>query len=344
MVARVAEARQARCPQGLALAMGIILGSLLGFPLRASAGSVLVLGFLEEGKPNTRIRQSVIQFLSRMGEEVVGVSLSAAEQLCTQTDCMVRLGERYSAQRLVGGDLIANDNSYRINVWLFDRISELPNSAEATCTDCSPELLSETVARTAGHALEISMPPPPPSPPSLHSATRPAAAPLAVCAPSSYHTFGRGLFIGSLSALTAAGLVTGAVFAGENGQYAANLTSDYQLAFSLTAVAAAGLIAAALPWQRFFSGDSDGDNSNRECAMPRRRFGFGRGLAIGAIGTFGLLGLISAFTLNGLNNGVASTDPSGMPTSYYDLRPHYTAASVISAGMIAGLGLVIFIP
>ena len=79
----------------LGLFLALVLGVLLGFPLRASAASVLVLGFVEEGRPNARVRQSVIQFLQRMGEEVVGASLSSADQLCTQSDCLARLGERH---------------------------------------------------------------------------------------------------------------------------------------------------------------------------------------------------------------------------------------------------------
>jgi hypothetical protein len=336
--------------QALPVFLATTLFLLLGFSRPASAGTVLVLGFVEEGKPNARVRQSVIQFLQRMGEEVVGVSLPASEQLCTQTDCMVRLGEHYQAQRLIGGDLIPNDTSYRIMVWLFDRVSELPNSAESVCTDCNPELLADTVARMAGQALELPASPVSASPPAKASSL-PTSPPPVRCVAAD-RTFGRGVGIGSLTALTTAGLVTGLVLAGEDGRVfhasdgmnepalAYHLTSPYQLAFSLTAVSAAGLIAAALPWRRIMG---EGGDAGTECrSLPRNRWSFGRGVAIGALGTFTLLGLVSAFTLTGMNGSVAGSDLNGMPIPY-DFRAQYTAASVVSAGMIVGLGLAIFL-
>lgn len=330
---------------------GLTLVLLLGFARAAAAGPVLVLGFIEEGKPNARVRQSVIQFLQRMGEEVVGPSLPSADQLCTQSDCLARLGERHQAQRLLGGELIPNDNSYRIQVWLFDRTTEMPNSAETSCTDCSAELLADTVARTAGNVLEAGA-----AQQQQQQAPRPAApsppvqSQTAACR-TPYRTFGRGLALGSMAALTLAGLTTGLVLAGYNGQPYQPGNSDSPhysfanhtaLALGLTAAPALGLTAAALPWHTLLH--SPGHRSGLGvCPTDRGRWSFGRGMAIGALGSLGVAGLASAFALTAVNGSVYAMSSDGSALTY-DLKPHYTAASVAAGAMIAGLALAIFIP
>lgn len=335
---------------GLSLALALVM--FVGFPLRASAGPVLVLGFVEEGRPNARIRQSVIQFLQRMGEEVVGTSLSSSDQLCTQSDCLTRLGERHQAQRILGGELIPNDNSYRVLVWLFDRVTEMPNSAETTCTDCNAELLADTVARTAGNVLEVGAAP-------QQEVQRPRVASQPVQQPTTacrtpYRSFGRGVAIGSLAALTLAGLTTGLVLAGYNGQpylpeaaRSDGASPTYRfgphtgLALGLTAAPALGLAAAALPWHSLLPGHHR--SSVGVCPDATGRRSFGRGIAVGALGSFAISGLVSAFALTAVNGSVYATHPDGSDITY-DLKPHYTTASVVGAAMIAGLGLALFIP
>ena len=44
-----------------------------------------------------------------------------------------------------------------------------------------------------------------------------------------------------------------------------------------------------------------------------------------------------------VNGSIYAANPDGSAITY-DLKPHYTAASVTAAAMIAGLGLAIFIP
>lgn len=334
------------------LGLTLVLVLLLGAARPAAAGPVLVLGFVEEGKPNARVRQSVIQFLQRMGEEVVGPSLPTADQLCTQSDCLGRLGERHGAQRILGGELIPNDNSYRIQVWLFDRTSEMPSSAETVCTDCNAELLADTVSRTAGNVLEAGavqqqqqqqvQRPAAPSPP-VQSQTAACRTP--------YRTFGRGIALGSMAALTLAGLTTGLVLAGYNGQPYQPGNSDSPhysfanhtaLALGLTAAPALGLTAAALPWHSLLH--SPGHRSGLGvCPTDRGRWSFGRGMAIGALGSLGVAGLASAFALTAVSGSVYAMNQDGSALTY-DLKPHYTAASVAAGAMIAGLALAIFIP
>lgn len=329
------------------------LGLFFALPGKALAAPVLVLGFLEEGKPNQRIRQGVVQFLARMGEEVVAAPLSAADQQCTQTDCLVRLGERHQAQRLVGGEIIPNDSSYRILVWLFDRVSELPNTTEASCVDCTAEMLLETVARTTGRVLEVSAAPPPA--PSQEKPSAPvSAAQQAPAGCSGYKTFARGLAVGSLAAITVAGLVTGFALAGQNGQIyqagdgvndptiAYNFTPHYRLALGLSGLSAAGLVAAALPWQQVL-GRPAPECPRQGPAGRASRYGFGRGLAIGALGSLTLAGLVTAFTLTGLSGSPYGYNADGSAITY-NLKPHYQAAYAVSAGMAAGLGLAIFLP
>lgn len=336
----------------LALGAGLLFVLLGGRPSHAVAGSVLVLGFVEDGKPNAAMRHSVMQFLARMGEEVVASPLSNADQLCTQTDCLVRLGERHRAQRLVGGELIRNDTSYRIMVWLFDRVSELPNSAEATCTDCNAEMLADMLGRTVGRALEVGVPPPPPAPVQQRSAPAPEAA-LATTktACGSRRGFGRGVALGALSAATAAGLATGIGLASQNGQlYQAGQNGqpdrfyDFRahtgIAFGLTAVSAVGLTMTAIPWNRLLYGRR---RDAAEVCNTSSRWTFSRGVAVGALGELALMGLVSALALTAMNGATYAENPDGTPITY-SFKPHYTTASVLSAGMLVGLGVALFWP
>jgi len=341
----------------LALGVGLLLSLICGQPSRAHAGSVLVLGFVEDGKPNAAMRQSVMQFLSRMGEEVVASPLSATDQLCTQTDCLVRLGERHRAQRLVGGELIRNDTSYRINVWLFDRVSELPNSAEATCTDCNAEMLADMLGRTVGRALEVGVPPPAPPPPSSSSSlngqrTALAAEPAQVSrrACGSKRGFLRGLALGSLSATTAAGLATGIGLAASHGQVyqtgeggmpdrVYDFGTHTGVAFGLTAVSAVGLALTAVPWSRVLYGR----RNDTEVCTTSSRWTFARGVAVGSLGALAAMGLTSALALTAMNGATYDVNADGTPITY-SLKPHYTTASVLSAGMLVGLGVALFWP
>lgn len=332
----------------------LLLVLLCGWTPRAVAGSVLVLGFVEDGKPNAAMRHSVMQFLARMGEEVVASPLSTADQLCTQTDCLVRLGERHRAQRLVGGELIRNDTSYRIMVWLFDRISELPNSAEATCTDCNAEMLADMLGRTVGRALEIGTPPPSPPPPVQQrspSAPETALAPPHPAACGSRRSFGRGVAIGALSATTAAGLVTGIALASQSGQlYQAGENGmpdrvyDFRahagISFGMTAVSAVGLTLAAMPWNRLLYGRRR--DATEVCATSPR-WTFTRGVAVGSLGALALMGLVSSLAMTGMNGATYAENADGTPITY-SLKTQYTTASVLSAGMLVGLGVALFWP
>jgi hypothetical protein len=334
----------------------LLLGLLCARPLPAQAGSVLVLGFVEDGKPNQRLRQAVMTFLQRMGEEVVGSNLSVADQQCMQTDCLVRLGSQYQAQRVIGGELFPNDNSYRIMVWLYDRVSDQPNSAEARCTDCNPDLLSETVARTAGQVLEASTPTPAAAAPITEAPPPPlpaASPPRSQRCPPAARTFGRGVAIGSLAALSAAGLVTTIGLAGTSGslyraQDGSAVLADIHyrlapaagLAGGLTALVALGLTAAALPWDRLRGQPGPSESS---CPPTPSRLRFGRGLASGALGSLGLAGLVSGIALTSVNGSVYGRNLDGSSISYA-LKPHSFAAYGLAAGLLAGLGLTLLWP
>jgi hypothetical protein len=277
--------------------------------------------------------------------------LPPADQLCTQTDCLIRLGERHRAQRLVGGELIRNDSSYRVLVWLFDRISELPNSAEAICIDCNAEMLVDLLSRTVGRVLEVGAIPPPPPPRQSHSEPAQAIAPAIVkqAGCPSMRKFGRGLAIGALSATTAAGLITGIALASQSGKVyqpgdgaRSDISYDFRassgLTFGLTAVSALGLAAAAIPWQRLIYGRERLD----QCTASSR-YTFNRGVAVGSLGALSLMGLTSALALTGMNGAFYGNNSDGSPITY-SLKPQYTTASVMSAGLLIGLGVAIFLP
>jgi hypothetical protein len=323
----------------------------------AAANPVLVVGFQEEGRPSGKARHAVMQFLQRMGEEVVTVTLAPQEQVCNQTDCLLRLADRYGAKRLVGGEITPNDSNYRILVWIFDRVSQQPSMTEARCSDCSSDQLYDTAARTAGQLLEAGQSPPVPAP-ALASSPPPASASPAVADGErgcrSEYTFSRGIAIGALSALTAATLSTGFAFLGLNGRsYAArtdggpditlDFTQHYRFSLGLSAIPAVAAVAAALPWRDILSTSRPGVSKPRCADAPQGRFGFRRGLMVGSLGALTVAGLATSIGLSAVNGSAyAYNDDASAVT--YSLRAHYSAGYALSAVMAVGLGLSLAIP
>ena len=334
------------------------LSLLCLFPLRALAEPVLVVGFQEEGRPSPRARHAVMQFLQRMGEEVVTVSLSSQEQVCNQTDCLMRLADRYQAKRLVGGDITPNDKNYLIQVWIFDRASQQPAMTEARCSECSSEQLYDTAARTAGQLLEggagaltpaspaMAAPPPVSSGPEQQAVQPTCRGPA--------YSFGRGIAIGALAALTGASLATGFTFLGLNGRtystrsdgmgdITLDFTQAYRWSIGLSAIPAAATLAAALPWHEILAPPRQAQTLPRCQESPSRRFSFRRGLAVGSLGALAVAGLASSVVLTAMNGSVYAYNNDGSPVTY-NLRAHYSAGYALSAVMAAGLGLSLAIP
>ncbi len=334
------------------------LSLLCLFPLRALAEPVLVVGFQEEGRPSPRARHAVMQFLQRMGEEVVTVSLSSQEQVCNQTDCLLRLADRYQAKRLVGGDITPNDKNYLIQVWIFDRASQQPAMTEARCSECSSEQLYDTAARTAGQLLEggagaltsaspaMAAPAPAPSSPEQQTVQPTCRGPA--------YSFGRGIAIGALAALTGASLATGFAFLGLNGRtystrsdgmgdITLDFTQAYRWSIGLSAIPAAATLAAALPWHEILAPARQAQTLPRCQESPSRRFSFRRGLAVGSLGALTVAGLASSVALTAMNGSAYAYNNDGSPVTY-NLRAHYSAGYALSAVMAAGLGLSLAIP
>ncbi len=344
--------------QGPSVAILGLLSLLCWFPVRALAEPVLVVGFQEEGRPSPRARHMVMQFLQRMGEEVITVSLSSQEQVCNQTDCLLRLADRYQAKRLVGGDITPNDKNYLIQVWIFDRASQQPSMTEARCSECNSEQLYDTAARTAGQLLEggaaaagASASPPAPAPATTSQPQTQTVAPS--CRGPAY-SFGRGLAIGALAALTGASLATGFTFLAWNGRsYATrsdgmgditlDYTQAYRWAIGMSAIPAAATIAAALPWHEILPPPRTAPSLPR-CAEPAsRRFTFRRGLAAGSLGALAVAGLASSIALTAMNGSAYAYNNDGSAVTY-NLRAHYSAGYALTAVMAAGLGLSLAIP
>lgn len=338
--------------RGLSLLIGLWV---LGLVPSATAAPTLVVGFLEQGRPNARIRQAVQQFLERMGEEVRLASLSPTEQQCTASDCLQVLAARHRASRLLGGDLIPNDTSYKIQVWLFDQQTGQPAMAETLCPDCTPTQLQDMVARTAGQLVErgsTPLPPPVGSAPLAPVATTPKPPVPAACR-RPYRTFGRGLALGAHGALAVAGLSTGVALLAQDGAVYLDrpdgqpdatyrLTRHAQLAFGLSALPVAGTLVAAIDWRDLFSPPRPG-HSLAACPKETGRWTFSRGLAVGSLGALGLAGLTTS---------VALLAQDGQPYAYhnddspiaYDLAPHHRTAFGVTAALLAGLGLSLIIP
>ncbi|HNK46834.1 MAG TPA: hypothetical protein PKL17_18765 [Pseudomonadota bacterium] len=133
-----------------------LLAALIGFsslPAHA-APLILVLGIKREGQSSAKSRSVVAQHLLRMGEPAVSPSLQSSELLCTEKPCLTRLGKAFSARRLIGGEVFPNDRSYLVRLWLYDLDAEQPTLVEERCTDCSEELLQESVSRAAGRLVD----------------------------------------------------------------------------------------------------------------------------------------------------------------------------------------------
>lgn len=335
----------------------ILLGALCWGMASARANPVLVVGFQEEGRPSSKARHAVMQFLQRMGEDVVTVSLSSQEQVCNQTDCLLRLSDRYQAKRLVGGEITPNDKNYRILVWIFDRVTQQPNMTEARCSECSSDQLYDTAARTAGQLLEAgqapaAIEPAMPAAPAASSGTAATGA-GAACRASEY-TFSRGIAIGAMAALTGASLATGFAFLAQNGQpYAQrtdmqgditlDFTPHYRWSLGLSAIPAAATLAAALPWQDILTAPHPGRSVPRCTEPSSHRWSFRRGLSIGTLGALTVAGLTSSIALSAVHGSVyAYTSDTTAIT--YNLRSHYSAGYALTAALAVGLGLSIAIP
>lgn len=168
------------------LGLSWFLAALIGFsslPAQA-APLILVLGIKRESQPSSKSRSVVVQHLLRMGEPAVSPSLQSSELLCTEKPCLTRLGKAFSARRLLGGEVFPNDRSFLVRLWLYDLDAEQPTLVEERCTDCSEDLLQESVSRAAGRlvdalAAQAPMVPvaPAPSPPSAQLVPVPVAPP-----------------------------------------------------------------------------------------------------------------------------------------------------------------------
>ncbi|MBL9003524.1 MAG: hypothetical protein JNJ46_04705 [Myxococcales bacterium] len=337
----------------------ILIAALLFGSGSAVANPVLVVGFQEEGRPSVKARHAVMQFLQRMGEDVVTVSLAPPEQACNQTDCLLRLADRYQAARLVGGEITPNDTNYRILVWIFDRVTQQPSTTEARCSECTSDQLYDTAARTAGQLLEagqtaaVAAAPGPSSVPVASPSPAAAQGSDSGCRRAEYG-FSRGIAIGALAALTGATLTTGFAFLGLNGRSYAQRTDGgnditldfmqhYRWSLGLSAIPAAATLAAALPWRDILSASRPGSSKPRCQDAPKGRWSFRRGIAIGSLGALTVAGLASSIALTAVSGSVYAYNNDGSPVTY-SLRAHYSAGYALTAVMAAGLGLSIAIP
>lgn len=359
----------------LAVLVGVVAASALwAGPARAA---VLVLGVHEDGQPRARARAVVAQHLSRMGEAAREPSLSNEELACTESACLARLARAHKAERIVGGELLPNDRTYLVRMWLYDTVAQQPASTEDRCIECSPDQAYELAARLAGRLLDAAAAAPEPSqaPPRTEPqhvplatppvATAPVAAqpvsatvPTVRCAKRVY-TFGRGVAVGALGALTAAGLATaiglhaadGSVYlpAGDYGE-GFNLPvdvehrfgSNYRLAYGLTAVTALGLTAALMPWHKILPpGHRDGGARLSQCPTSRSKWTFNRGLIVGSLSSLLVGGLVTAAATHALDGGTYQLGDVSVP---YRFQSVYTAGYVLSGGLALGLGVSLLWP
>lgn len=349
-------------------------GLLVSVPAQASP-LTLVLGLQREGQSSSRARSVVVQHLLRMGEPVLSPSLSSVELLCTERACLQRLGKAYSAHRLLGGEIFPNDRSFLVRLWLYDLANEQPLLVEERCTECTEELLLESVSRAAGRlvdAVAASAPPsapaatptiapdpvattgpakvtaPPPPAPASSLDLEPEGRPR--CVPRQY-SFKRGVFAGALSAIGLVGLASAIALSAKDGDvylpadgdaYPTDLLNDFgRTARSLYGVSALGILggaAAFAPWERWTQ------RSLPACPdRPQGRWTFHRGLAVGAFGSLTVAGLIVSSTMAGLDGKTWGFNQIGTPVPY-QLQTATQAGFGATVGMGVGLALSLLIP
>jgi hypothetical protein len=342
---------------------------LLSASVAQASPLILVLGLQREGQPSSKARQVVVQHLLRMGEPALSPSLQSAELLCTEQPCLKRLGRAFSARRILGGEIFPNDRSFLVRLWIYDLDSEQPTLIEERCTECSEELLQESVSRAAGRLVDAlalatqpqstqpqSQPQSQPIPPSMQPQPAPqpeqASAPLDLeleqrprCMPRIY-TFKRGVLAGALSALGLAGLGSAIALTATDGDvyipadgaaYPTDMLNNFgrtaRTLYGLSALALVGGAASFAPWERWTQG------SLPPCPeKPEGRWTFRRGLAVGAFGSLALSGLVVSSAMAGLDGQTWGFNQVGTPVPY---QMHTATQAGFGTTAFLGVGLAV---
>lgn len=293
----------------------------------ADSEGVLLLGLQRDGRFDAEVRDAIRTRLEQMAvtSAVHGPRLGTEDLKCTAPACLERLGRTHDARWLLGGQIVGSEGTYVINLWLFDRDTQALRQSKAGCNDCEAAALRDRVAYAAGELFspERIDPTPPLVPPV--ATEPPLAKPKLPLCPIRYHSFARGLAVGSTAALLVAGLTTGLALTIQNGQnYASDGSSKYHLGPSMglaygLSVVPAGALAGAVLWNRSEVG---GQNTTQCAERPPTRWTYSRGTWVGATGALVLGGLISTVTLGAMSG-----------------RYHYNASQTYSfAGPAAILG------
>lgn len=365
------------CPAVRTVASGLWWLSALVLLLSATAASasplILVLGLKREGQPTTKARQVVVQHLLRMGEPALSPGLGSAELLCTEQACLQRLGRAFSARRILGGEIFPNDRSFLVRLWIYDLDSEQPTLVEERCTECSEELLQESVSRAAGRLVDAlalvtnqqpaassdARPSATTTPPATMQPTNPQSPQPAVqettvgleleqrprCLARSY-TFKRGLLAGALSALGLASLGSAIALTATDGDvylpadgaaFPTDMLNNFgrtaRTLYGLSAVALLGGAASFAPWERWTQG------SLPPCPeQPEGRWTFRRGLAVGAFGSLALSGLVVSSAMAGLDGKTWGFNQIGTPVPY---QMHTATQAGFGTTAFLGVGLAV---
>lgn len=204
----------------------LLTACFLAPPALARPGrQVLVLGIRGPAFDRERAREAVRQRLHHMGEEAAAPALSDADLSCRRAPCFSALADRHGADRMVGGEVLENDRSYLIKLWLFSVASQDLREAQGACEDCSREDLTKAIAVTAGRLLDRPAAPPepvaqpaPPPPPPRQPARVPGPDPISTHKPPPppLPAWRKGL-AGTLGGIAAATLITAIALTVKNG-------------------------------------------------------------------------------------------------------------------------------
>lgn len=127
----------------------------------APAGPVVLLGVFANERSDRSLRDSVLDRLTRLGEEVSATPDSADHATCKQTSCYAEISARIGAKRLLRVDIYeSSPRRYYLEGSLFETASGSIRSAKGSCDDCSGENLRTVLSDLAARILSVREPAP----------------------------------------------------------------------------------------------------------------------------------------------------------------------------------------
>ena len=116
---------------------------------------VLSLGVQSSGKYDAKLTASLRDTLAKSGELLVqDGKVAPNERLCTDAECMTKLGSREGAKLVLSTQLRPSGaGSQYLTTVVFDVVRRVPHDEHGVCDRCSPELLNRAISELAERSL-----------------------------------------------------------------------------------------------------------------------------------------------------------------------------------------------